>query len=82
MSVCRLQVLQKPQVAASLSGPSHFWRCCYGSHPRSLVLAEHSGISLGDFRVCETAGGFTMITVMDALFALRCFAFLVHMCMS
>ena len=48
MYVHRLQTLKKP---TSLSGPSHFWRCCYGGHPRSLVLAEHSRVSLGDFRV-------------------------------
>ena len=47
----RLQVLQQPLATPTLSSPAHFWRCCYGSHPRSIVLAEHSGVSLGDFRV-------------------------------
>jgi hypothetical protein len=45
-----LQVLRQPLETPSLSGPSHFWRCCYGNHPRSVVLAEHTGVSLCDLR--------------------------------
>ena len=48
-----MQTLREPLLAPSLAGPSHFWRCCYGNHPRSLVLAEHSGVHLGDLRVSE-----------------------------
>ena len=51
--VCRLQVLQRPLTKPDITSPSHFWRCCYGNHPRSIILTEHSGVSLGDFRVSE-----------------------------
>ena len=50
----RLQVLQQPLTTPTASSPSHFWQCCYGSHPQSIVLAEHCGVSLGDFRVLST----------------------------
>ena len=47
----RLRILQEPLTTPIPSDPAHFWQCCYGAHPRCLVLAEQSGVSLGDFRV-------------------------------
>ncbi|KAL5497168.1 hypothetical protein EMCRGX_G013593 [Ephydatia muelleri] len=29
--------------------PTHFWQCCYGPHPRSIVICEHVGVSIGTF---------------------------------
>ncbi len=48
---CSLIPVQSPLVQATPTGPTHFWKVCYGPHPRSIILAEHSGVSLGDFRV-------------------------------
>ena len=31
--------------------PTHFWQCCYGPHPRSIVICEHMGVSIGTFHV-------------------------------
>lgn len=47
----RLRTLQEPQATPTSAAPAHFWQCCYGAHPRCVVLAEESGVSLGDFRV-------------------------------
>lgn len=47
----RLRTLQEPQATPTPADPTHFWQCCYGAHPRCVVLAEQSGVSLGDFRV-------------------------------
>lgn len=51
----RLHMLQGPLTTPIPADPAHFWQCCYGAHPRCLVLAEQSGVSLGDFRVSCTA---------------------------
>lgn len=58
----RLHMLQGPLTTPIPADPAHFWQCCYGAHPRCLVLAEQSGVSLGDFRVSCTANIFSVVT--------------------
>ena len=43
---CRVTTIQSP---LSTFDVSHYWQCVYGPHPRLIILAEHTGVSLINF---------------------------------
>lgn len=72
----RLHMLQEPLTMPIPADPAHFWQCCYGAHPRCLVLAEQSGVSLGDFRVSCTAS-ISLLSLEDSCLVSVCWFSLV-----